>query len=216
MTDKNLTGKTLNQLAARWQGQTIGLLGGSFNPAHSGHRDIALKALKILDIDAVFLMVSPGNPLKDSDGMAPVNMRLESAQEAAGHPNIFITDIEQHIGTRRTIDTIKALQRGMPKTRFIWLMGADNLATFHHWYHWQGISAHLPIAIFDRPGYSIAALTSRFAVTRRQYKVPHHRITNKQTGQARRAKPWCFIPMKRNTASATAIRTNVGIDWFKK
>lgn len=216
MTHNDLTQKTLLQLAARWQGRTVGLLGGSFNPAHDGHRDIARKALKKLDIDAVWLIVSPGNPLKSNSDMAPLAKRVESALTIAEHPRIFVSDIERQIGTIRSIDTIKALRKLLPKTRFIWLMGADNLATFHHWYDWQGISKHLPIAVFDRPGYSIAALTSRFAVTRHHYKVSPHRITDTQTGDEQRTKSWCFIPMKRNAASATSIRTNAGTGWFRK
>ena len=184
----------------RWRGLRVGLLGGSFNPAHEGHRHIAETALKALDLHAVWLMVSPGNPLKDPLSMASFNDRLKSAKQQAGHPMVFASDIEQKLGTCRTADTLDALQTAMPETNFIWLMGADNMQQFDRWFAWQKIVDLLPIAIFDRPTYSIAALTSRFARTYASRRTHPGKIWRKATPA------WCFVTLPRHHASATAVR----------
>ena len=134
-----------------WSNRTVGLLGGSFNPAHRGHRHISLYALKMLGLDAVWWMVSPQNPLKPVKDMALLDARLKGAADAARHPKIFVTDIERHLGTQYTADTITALQRHFPRTRFVWLMGTDNLKQFHKWKRWQEIFKSLPVCVLDRP-----------------------------------------------------------------
>ena len=135
----------------------IGLLGGSFNPAHSGHRAISLAARKALDLDEVWWLVSPGNPLKPDAGMAPLAVRLASARAMARRAPIRPTDIEARLGTRYTVDTLAALIRRYPNHRFVWLMGGDNLAQFHHWRDWRRIARLMPIAVIARPGYDRAA-----------------------------------------------------------
>ncbi len=138
-----------------------GLLGGSFNPAHAAHRQISLMAAKALGLDEVWWLVSPGNPLKPKAGMAPLCVRLRSARKMARRSPIRPTAIEQRLGTRFTIDTLKALTRRHPKRRFVWLMGADNLAQFSDWKDWRGISRTMPIAVIARPGYDGPARASR-------------------------------------------------------
>jgi nicotinate-nucleotide adenylyltransferase len=131
----------------------IGLLGGSFNPAHGGHRAISLNAMRALGLDGVWWLVSPGNPLKPKAGMAPLAARLASAQRAARGSRMVPTAIERELGTVYTVDTLIALIRRYPKMRFIWLMGADNIGQFHRWRDWRRISHTLPIAVIARPGY---------------------------------------------------------------
>jgi len=136
----------------------IGILGGSFNPAHRGHRAISLAAIAALGLDEVWWLVSPGNPLKEKSGdMAPFAARFASAQAMARHAPIRASAIELKLGTRYTIDTVRALNRLYPKKRFIWLMGADNLAQFDQWRDWRGIAREVPIAVVARPGYEGAA-----------------------------------------------------------
>lgn len=131
----------------------VGLMGGSFNPAHGGHRRMALAALDRLRLDQVWWLVSPGNPLKPAAGMAPLPARLASARRVARHPRIIPTAIEQRLGTRYTADTLAALARRYPHIRFIWLMGADNLAQLHRWRDWRTIARTVPIAVFPRRPY---------------------------------------------------------------
>jgi nicotinate-nucleotide adenylyltransferase len=138
----------------------IGLLGGSFNPAHRGHRRLSLHALRALDLDEVWWMVSPGNPLKDKAGMAPFQARMASARAMARHAPIRPTAIEKRMKTRYTADTLTKLPRLYPNHRFIWLMGADNLAQFHRWERWRHIARQVPIAVIARPGYDRGAHAS--------------------------------------------------------
>lgn len=137
-------------------GLRIGLLGGSFNPAHGGHLYVSEIARKALKLDYVWWLVSPGNPLKDEPD--PLELRLIRARNAARRPYIYVADIERRLGTRYTIDTIAALQRRFPGVRFIWLMGSDNLEQFSCWRRWQDIAARIPIAVVRRPGSVLASL----------------------------------------------------------
>lgn len=130
-----------------------GLLGGSFNPAHRGHRQLSINAIEALGLDEVWWLVSPGNPLKPAAGMAPLECRFAAACAAARGLPIRVTAIERRLGTRYTIDTLQALRRRFAGRRFIWLMGTDNLAQFHLWRDWRRIAATLPIAVIPRPGY---------------------------------------------------------------
>lgn len=138
----------------------IGLLGGSFNPAHDGHRRLSLHAIRALGLDEVWWLVSPGNPLKPRAGMAPFAARLASARKVARHAPIRPTGIEARLKTRYTADTLTRLPRLFPKHRFIWLMGADNLAQFHQWERWRHIARQVPIAVIARPGYNRSAHAS--------------------------------------------------------
>ncbi|MDB5738286.1 MAG: nicotinate-nucleotide adenylyltransferase [Sphingomonas bacterium] len=139
----------------------IGLLGGSFNPAHAAHRRISLFALDALGLDEVWWLVSPGNPLKPAEGMAPLAIRLASANAMARRSRIRPTAIEATLGTCYTADTLRKLVRRYPSDRFVWIMGADNLAQFDRWRDWRGIARTLPIAVFARPGYDGAACRSK-------------------------------------------------------
>lgn len=138
----------------------IGLLGGSFNPAHDGHRAISVFALQALGLDEIWWLVSPGNPLKSATDMAPITVRLAAARRRARGARIRATAIEARLGTRYTVDTLAALIRRHPRHQFIWLMGADNLLQFHRWREWRRIARMVPIAVIARPGYSQAARAS--------------------------------------------------------
>ena len=181
----------------------IGLLGGSFNPAHQGHRHISLLALKRLKLDQVWWLVSPQNPLKPVTGMAPLADRLAAARRVAQHPQIRVTGIEARLGTRYTADTLARLKKRFPGARFVWLMGADNLIQISKWDRWLTIYRAVPIAVFDRPGYSLRALASvaakRFGLSRRRQS---------DAGRLAEARPpaWVFIRAMRHPASATMIR----------
>ena len=138
-----------------------GLLGGSFNPAHRGHRRVSAAAIRALGLDELWWLVSPGNPLKPAEGMAPLPARIASARRMARGLKIRATSIERELGTRYTVDTLEALTRLYPERRFIWLMGADNLAQLHLWRHWRKIAQMVPIAVVSRPGYEESAHAAR-------------------------------------------------------
>lgn len=182
-------------------GLGIGLLGGSFNPAHEGHRHISAVALKRLGLDYIWWLVSPQNPLKPEAGMAPLARRLEAARRCASHPRIVAMDIERQLGTRYTVDTVSALQRRFPQVHFIWVMGSDALEQFHLWRNWQEIAARLPIAVVTRPGSVLAALRSPAA----RRLAPFRTDVSAHFAQIR---PPALIVLdgKRNPQSATAIR----------
>lgn len=152
----SVSGSVLRRNAARWRGKRIGLLGGSFNPAHRGHRHISIEAMKRLRLDAVWWLISPQNPMKPVKDMAPMAARLASARAAARHPRIVPTAVEMQLGTQYTVDTLEVLTQRHPEARFIWLMGGDNLQTFHRWRQWRRIAGIVPIAVLLRPSYSNA------------------------------------------------------------
>ena len=145
-------------------GMRIGLLGGSFNPPHEAHRAISLEALKRLRLDRVWWLVSPANPLKDPSALPSLESRIDAARDMARHPRIEVTGFSG--GSPYTVDLLNALKRRFPGVRFVWLMGADNLAEFHRWRAWERIFALVPIAVLDRPGYRLKALASRAALER--------------------------------------------------
>lgn len=150
----------------------IGLMGGSFNPAHGGHRAISLAAMQELGLDEMWWLVSPGNPLKPVAGMAPLSARVASAQRQTRRAPIRATAIERQLGTRYTIDTLRALVRRYPRARFVWVMGSDNLAQFAQWRDWRGIARIMPIAVIARPGYDDDALASKAMVWLRRFVRP--------------------------------------------
>jgi nicotinate-nucleotide adenylyltransferase len=183
--------------------QRIGILGGSFNPAHAGHLHIARQLRRRLRLDQIWLMVSPGNPLKAANGMAPLADRLASARHIADGRRIIATDIEARLGTRYTVDTLRALRRIFPAARFVWLMGADNLEGFPRWRGWRQIAAMMPFAVHPRPTYNLRALAGLAA---------HHlhaarRRVSQAPVLADQARPaWIFVPAAQHAASATALR----------
>lgn len=181
----------------------VGLLGGSFNPAHEGHREISLLALKRLSLDAVWWLVSPGNPLKDAAGYAPYDERLRIARRAADHPRIIISNFEERKGLQYTVDTLETLRALWPQIDFVWLMGADSLATFHRWRAWKTIASLAPIAVFNRPGYETAWRTAPAAE-----ELAAFRLEEADAGDLARREPpaWAFFSEPRNPQSSTAIR----------
>lgn len=148
-----------------------GLLGGSFNPAHGGHRRISLFARDALGLDEVWWLVSPGNPLKPRAGMAPLDARYRSALAQARRAPVKVTAIEAQLGTRYTIDTLRALARRYPEREFVWLMGSDNVAQFHQWKDWRAIAKLMPIAVIARPGYESAVAAGPAAIWLRRYRI---------------------------------------------
>ena len=136
----------------------IGLFGGSFNPPHEGHRLASLIALSRLDLDCIWWLVTPGNPLKANDGLPALDARMAAARAVANHPHIIVSDLEAAIGTRYTYDTISYLKARCPSVEFVWIMGADNLASFHRWQRWREIAGLVSIAVIDRPGATLKAM----------------------------------------------------------
>ncbi|MEE4201174.1 nicotinate-nucleotide adenylyltransferase [Erythrobacter sp.] len=189
-----------------------GLLGGSFNPAHGGHRRITLFALAALGLDEVWWLISPGNPLKPKAGMAPLSVRLRSAQEQARRARIVPTTIERELGTRYTRDTLRALQRRYPSRQFVWLMGSDNLAQFHLWKGWRDIARCVPIAVIARPGYDRAAMTSPAMawLGRHRVSAASFRTTGRWSAPA-----LVLLRFDPDPRSATAIRRR-DADWAER
>ncbi|MGQ0588855.1 MAG: nicotinate-nucleotide adenylyltransferase [Sphingosinicella sp.] len=180
-----------------------GLLGGSFNPAHQGHRRISLGAAERLGLDEVWWLVSPGNPLKEAEGMAPLAARFASARLAARGAPIRPTAIERELGTRYTVDTLAALIRRFPKRRFIWLMGADNLAQFHLWRDWRRIAELVPIAVIARSGYDAEALTAPAMSWLRRFVRP---AADAKAWTSWRLPSLVLLELPPDPTSATAIR----------
>jgi len=184
-------------------GPKTGLLGGSFNPAHGAHRRISLAALGALGLDEVWWLVSPGNPLKSETGMAPLAARFASAQAQARRAPIRVSAIERQFGTRYTAQTLRRLLLRYPRRRFVWLMGADNLAQFHRWKDWRGIARMVPIAVVARPGYDGAAVASPAMAWLGRYRTSAASLTNRAAWSAPVLVILRFDPDPR---SATAIR----------
>jgi len=181
----------------------IGILGGSFNPAHDGHREISLAALAGLGLDEVWWLVAPQNPLKSSAGMASFAARMAEAKRVSRHPRIRVSDLEWRFGTRYTADTLRRLTQQFPSVRFVWLMGADNLAGMSAWKDWQQIFHLLPIAVFDRPTYTYKALAAmaarRFACFRAREQAARTLVMSPPPA-------WTFVHHRLNPISATEIR----------
>lgn len=180
------------------------MLGGSFNPAHVGHRHIADQMLKRLALDQVWLMVSPGNPLKPAIGMGAPKQRLASACAIADGRRIVATDIESRLGTRYTVDTLRQLRRRFPRAGFIWLMGADNLSDLPRWRGWLRIARAMPMAVHPRPGYNFRALAGAAAARLRRYRHPA-RAASALAPQ--RPPAWILLEAAQHPASATALRS---------
>jgi nicotinate-nucleotide adenylyltransferase len=193
-----------DEVAARRSGRRIGLLGGSFNPAHEGHREISLQALARLGLDEVWWLVSPQNPLKPVAGMAPFARRLAEARAVARHPRIRVTDLEARLGTRHTAATLRRLTRRFPGIRFVWLMGADNLVQIDRWRAWQQIFHLVPVAVWARPSYCFRALAAKAA---RRFAGARLQENAGRLLPATDPPAWVFVHGRLNPLSATAIRT---------
>lgn len=181
----------------------VGVLGGSFNPAHEGHLYISRLALKNLGLDEIWWMVSPQNPLKSPRGMAPFAQRMKSARAMARDPRVKVTGIEQRLGTRYTADSLRALKSRFPRLKFVWLMGADNLSEIPRWEEWTAIFEAVPIAVFNRPTYSLRALSGKAA-----QRFARYRLRLRQAKSLAGSKPpaWIFFDARPHPASATSIR----------
>jgi len=181
----------------------IGLLGGSFNPPHEAHRAVSLLALRRLGLDRVWWLVTPGNPLKDTRALPSLVERVAAARRVAAHPRIDVTDLEATIGTRFTADTIAWLTRRFPTVRFVWIMGADNLAQFDRWRNWRAIAAAVPIAVVDRFGAS-AATGSPAAQALASARL---RERDARSLPDRKPPAWVYLHGLKSPLSSTAIRT---------
>ena len=185
----------------------IGLLGGSFDPAHEGHAHITREALKRLGLDQVWWLVSPGNPLKER-GPAPMADRLARARAVMQHPRVKVTDLEARLGTRYTYQTLTQLMARYPGVRFVWVMGADNLADFHRWENWQEIMELLPVGVLARPGQRISA---RMSIAARHFR--RNRLLGREAQLLARSRPpaWVFLNVPMSDLSSTGIRAKG--DW---
>lgn len=186
-----------------YPGMRVGLLGGSFNPAHAGHRHISVIALKRLNLDRVWWVVSSQNPLKSAEGMADLEDRIASAHAASRHPRIVVSRVEQRLQTRYTADTLQELRRRWPRVHFVWLMGADNLVQLPAWREWNRILHLLPIAVLDRPGSGLKGLKGKAALRYHTARLSQERASQLAT---RTPPAWSFIACRRHPASSTAIR----------
>ena len=189
------------------KGQIIGLLGGSFDPPHEGHAHITREALKRFGLDQVWWLVSPGNPLK-THGPAPLSHRIKAAKALLDHPKVIVTDIEAHLGSPYTAETLDQLQRLYPGVRFVWLMGADNLAQLHRWQDWRMIMNRVPIGVIARAGQRLGARRSVAARTYRRYRLKGPKI--RLLGQSP-APAWAYLNVPLVNLSSTEIRESG--DW---
>lgn len=184
-------------------GQRIGLFGGSFNPAHEGHRRVSLEALRRLRLDQLWWVVTPGNPLKDTRRLPPLDLRMRAAAAVAAHPRIVVTGLEAKLRTRFTADLIRTLTEAEPATRFVWIMGSDNLAQFHHWDRWRDIAEAVPIAVVNRPSTLATGLASPSAQALSAWRIDEADAAVLPT---RRPPAWTFLNGPRSASSSTALR----------
>jgi nicotinate-nucleotide adenylyltransferase len=188
-------------------GMRVGLLGGSFNPPHQAHRAVSLFAIKRLRLDRVWWLVTPGNPLKDDKALHDLDERAEAARRVANDPRIDVSCLESVIGTRYTVDTVRYLRRRASTLRFVWIMGADNLAQFHRWQNWRDIAFEVPIAVIDRPPQSFRALASPASQALARYRLPES-----EAGRLadRGAPAWVFLTGMKLPMSSTGLRNRDG------
>ena len=193
-------------------GMRVGLLGGSFNPPHAAHRAISLFAIKRLQLDRVWWLLTPGNPLKNHDGLHGLAERAEAARKIADDPRIDISCLEAVIGVRYTVDTIIHLRRRVSGVHFVWIMGADNLAQFHRWKDWRRIASDVPIAVIDRPPQSFRALAAPAAQALARYRLPENQAARLADQQA---PAWVFLTGMKSNLSSTGLRNPDG-SWRTK
>ena len=190
----------------------IGLFGGTFDPPHAAHRAACLIALKRLNLERVWWLVTPGNPLKQHGALPDLDQRIAAARQMAEDPRIDVSCLESVIGTRYTVDTITYLRRRAAGLRFVWIMGADNLAQFHRWQNWRRIASEVPIAVIDRPPQSFRALAAPAAQALARYRLPE-----KDAGRLaeQHAPAWVFLTGMKLSLSSTGLRNPDG-SWRAK
>jgi nicotinate-nucleotide adenylyltransferase len=191
------------RIPLHYSGQRIGLFGGTFDPPHEAHLAACLLAMKRLALDRIWLLVTPGNPLKDTIGLAPLDERVAAARELVHHPRIDITGMEAEIGVRYTYDTIRYLVSHCCGVHFVWIMGADNLRTFHRWQKWRAIAELVPIVVIDRLGPSLYATGSVTAQTLGRWRIPESEAASLPN---RRAPAWVFLHGLKSPLSSTELR----------
>ncbi|HCM83069.1 MAG TPA: nicotinic acid mononucleotide adenylyltransferase [Rhodospirillaceae bacterium] len=196
------------QNAAAYRNLRVGLFGGSFNPAHSAHQQLAQRALEALELDVVWWLVSPQNPLKSIDDMGAFASRMVSVQKQLIGTRMLATDIELQLGTQYTCETIRQLREHFPKTHFTWMMGADSFRQFHRWDHWQDIAQMVPMAVFARPPRQLRALSGFAAKTLQKYRVQSGKELARRTSEG--LPGWVYVMMPLNPISATEIRSKHG------
>ncbi|ARP98907.1 nicotinate-nucleotide adenylyltransferase [Pseudorhodoplanes sinuspersici] len=184
-------------------GLRIGLFGGSFNPPHEAHRAVSLLAMKKLQLDRLWWLVTPGNPLKDKNALPPIGERIAMAQAMADHPRIDVTGFEAVIGAKYSYDTIAWLLKESPGTHFVWIMGADNLKDFHRWKHWRDIFMMLPIAVVDRGGLSLKAASGPAAISFAKARIPENQASRLPVLPA---PAWVYLHGVKSDLSSTRIR----------
>ena len=184
-------------------GMRIGLYGGTFNPAHAGHRHVSLLALRRLQLDRLWWVVTPGNPLKERGGLAPACERADAARTLARHPRIDITCFEEDIGSHYTVDTLTYVARRCPSVRFVWIMGADSLGSFHRWLGWRRIAGLMPFAVIDRPGWTLRAAQSRAAMALAPCRIDEG---DALLLPALRPPAWTFLHGPRSGLSSSELR----------
>jgi nicotinate-nucleotide adenylyltransferase len=184
-------------------GMKIGLFGGTFDPPHQAHLGACLLAMKRLDLDRVWWLVTPGNPLKDTRGLAPLEQRIAAAKELARHPSVDVTGLEAELGVRYSYDTVRYLVRRCPNVHFVWIMGADNLRSFHRWQNWRGIAALVPIAVVDRLGPSLYSTAGVAGRAMERARIPESAAASLAL---RRPPAWVFLHGLKSPLSSTALR----------
>ncbi|GJE54213.1 nicotinate-nucleotide adenylyltransferase [Methylobacterium sp. WL9] len=187
-------------------GMRIGLYGGSFNPAHAGHLHVSRMALKRLRLDRVWWLATPGNPLKDRRELAPLSERLAIAGTVADNPRIAVTGFEAAIGARYTVETLRWLRLRRPALRFVWIMGADSLTSFHRWERFREIASLMPIAVIDRPGHTLAAPNAPGARALARWRIDE---TDAPLLAEHAPPAWVFLHGPRSSLSSTALRKRV-------
>lgn len=190
-------------------GMRIGLYGGTFDPPHEAHLLVARKALRRLRLDRIWWLVTPGNPLKEAAGRPTLADRLAAAQKLARHPRIVVTDAEEELGTRYTIDTIRALQRRCRGVHFVWIMGADNLTNFHRWGSWREIARRMPIAVIDRPGHTLKSLNAPAALGLRRSRIAEDDAPLLATLPP---PAWVYLHGRRSPLSSTELRARAAAE----
>jgi nicotinate-nucleotide adenylyltransferase len=184
-------------------GMRIGLFGGTFDPPHAAHRAACLLAMRRLGLDRVWWLVTPGNPLKDTQGLAPLQKRVAAARALAHHPHIDVTDFEAQLGIHYTFETVSYLVRRCRGVHFVWIMGADNLRSFHRWQRWRDIAALVPIAIVDRLGPSLYAAASAAGQAFARVRLPEKAA---KALPGRKPPAWIYLHGLKSPLSSTALR----------